>query len=51
MLDIFVGEPFAVGTLGETDSFPKRPIIGLAVDGVEVLDGGAASDAYRHTWP
>ena len=48
MLDIFVGETLAIGALSEPDSFSERAIIGFAVDGVKLLHGRAAGDAYRH---
>ena len=48
MLDVFVGKTFTVGTLGEADSFSQGAVVGFAVDGVELLDGSAAGDAYGH---
>jgi hypothetical protein len=48
VLDIFVGESLAVGALRETDSFPESSIVGFTVHGVQLLDGSAARDAYRH---
>jgi hypothetical protein len=48
VLDIFVGESLAVGALCETDSFPESSIVGFTVHGVQLLDGSAACDAYRH---
>lgn len=48
MLNIFVGESFAIGALRQAYPFTKRTIIRLAVNSVEVFDGSAAGDAYRH---
>lgn len=49
MLNIFVCKLFAIWTLCKSNSFPKGAVISLAVGSVEVLDGSAACDAYRHT--
>lgn len=47
MLDIFVREAFTSRALRQTDALSKRLVIGLAVGGVEILHGEAASDANQ----
>ncbi len=48
MLDVFVCEAFAVGALGEPDSFSEGAVVGFAVGCVQVFDGGGAGYAYWH---
>jgi len=48
MLDILVGEPFAAGALGQTNTFPEGSIVSFAVDCVQVLHRSTACDAYWH---
>lgn len=48
MLNIFVGEAFAVRTLCQSYAFSKRAIISFAVGCVEVREGLGAGDAERH---
>lgn len=52
MLDVFIGEPLAAGTLREAHAFPERPVVRFAVFGVEGLDGVAAfyADGHLGVW-
>jgi hypothetical protein len=48
MLDVFVGEALAVGTLGEAHAFAEGAVIGFGVGCVEHGDRVAAGNAYWH---
>jgi hypothetical protein len=48
MLNVFVGEPLAPGTLRQSHTFPKSTVVSLAVGGVEGVDWKSAFNAYRH---
>jgi hypothetical protein len=48
MFHVFVGESFAMGTLRQSDPFPKRSVIGLGVSRVQVFHGCAARYADGH---
>lgn len=50
MLDVFVGEALAAGTLGEADAFSEGAVIGFAVGRVELMDWVAAFDTDGHIW-
>jgi hypothetical protein len=48
MLDVFVGEALAVGTLGEAHAFAEGAVVGFGVGCVEHGDGVTAGNAYWH---
>jgi hypothetical protein len=48
MLDVFIRELLAVGTLREADAFAEGAVVGFGVGGIEDGDGVAAGNAYWH---
>lgn len=48
VLDVFICEAFAVGTLGEAHAFAEGAVVGFGVSRVQDGDGVAAGDAYWH---
>ena len=48
MFYIFVCKTFAVRTLCQSDTFSQRSVVSFAICRVEVFDGSAAGDTYRH---
>jgi hypothetical protein len=48
MFDVFVGEAATLRTLGQTHAFAQGSVVGLAVLGVEGIDGMSAFDADGH---